>query len=263
MNDTLIARARRAMRWHLRDGAAMLRFTMLRACGRVLVPEYRFKWPQLDWWNDRAFDAYLERFDELRAPNTDRRFMLYQLLRLVENVPGDTAECGVFRGASSWMIASFLQRHGRDHRHFVFDTFEGLSGPGEGDGAHWEQGDLACSEDEVRRNLSSFDNIEYLKGWIPRRFDEVADRRFRFVHVDVDLEQPTHDSVAFFLPRLEPGGVLACDDYGSSTCPGATRAIDELLAGKPEKMIALPDGGGFLVKGTRTAPPFLSKPASP
>jgi hypothetical protein len=30
-----------------------------------------------------------------------------------------------------------------------------------------------------------------------------------------------------------------CDDYGGTTCPEATEAIDGFLAGKPEKMIGL------------------------
>jgi threonine dehydratase len=36
-------------------------------------------------------------------------------------------------------------------------------------------------------------------------------------------------------------------------CPGATAACDEGLADKPEKMISLPDGGGFFIKGIATA----------
>jgi hypothetical protein len=37
------------------------------------------------------------------------------------------------------------------------------------------------------------------------------------------------------------------------TCPGATKAIEEFLRDKPEKMLFLPDGGGFFVKGVATA----------
>ena len=49
---------------------------------------------------------------------------------------------------------------------------------------------------------------------IPTRFDEVADRSFCFVHVDVDLFEPTRESIAFFYPRMVPGGVMLFDDYG-------------------------------------------------
>jgi len=90
----------------LRPGAldAGARFETLRQVGKRLVPEYRFKWPQMAWWGDREFSAYLERFGEQDGMNADRRWMLGQLMRLIEDVPGDTAECGVFRGAGSYLM---------------------------------------------------------------------------------------------------------------------------------------------------------------
>jgi O-methyltransferase len=36
------------------------------------------------------------------------------------------------------------------------------------------------------------------------------------------------------------------------TCPGATKAVDDFLSDKPEKMIVLPCGGGFLIKDVAT-----------
>ena len=134
-------------------------------------------------------------------------------------------------------------------RDSLFDSFEGLSTPAERDGDHWAAGALAVSEDVVRKMLGRFDLVEYHAGWIPTRFDDVADREFAFVHIDVDLYEPTRDSVAFFYPRMTDGGILVCDDYGQATCPGATRAVDEVLEGRPESMLPMPDGGGFLIKG--------------
>lgn len=232
----------------------LLRFKILRAFAKVVFPEYRFKWPQMAWWTDTSFTAYLKKFGEHNGMNTDRRWMLYQLQRLVENVAGDTAECGVYTGAASFLICTInastrtFSRH-----HFAFDSFEGLSVPADIDGAHWTRGDLTCNEEAVARNLQKFQRLTLLKGWIPARFPEVADRRFAFVHIDVDLYQPTRDSIEFFYPRLNDGGVLICDDYGFTSCPGATLACDEFLEGKAEKMLALSGGGGFLIKGCTTA----------
>ncbi len=48
------------------------------------------------------------------------------------------------------------------------------------------------------------------------------------------------------------GGIIMCDDYGFATCPGATKSIDDFLKDKPEKMISLSVGGGFMIKGTKT-----------
>jgi hypothetical protein len=231
------------------------RFELLREAGRRLVPEYRFKWPQMAWWRDPDFNAYLDRFGERGRLNDDRRWMLGQLLRLVADVPGDTAECGVYRGAGSYLICRIAAQSGAGRRHFVFDSFEGLSTPSALDGSHWSSGDLACAAEDVRRALAEFPGVSLHPGWIPARFPDAAERRFAFVHIDVDLHDPTRDSLAFFYPRMSEGGIILCDDYGFTSCPGATRAVDEFLADRPEKMLALSCGGGFLIKGRRTSSP--------
>lgn len=234
------------------------RYEILQKLAAVILPEYRFKWPFLDWWDNAGFSNYLDRFDELGGSNSDRRWMVAQLLRLTYSVPGDTAECGVYKGASSYLIALFnSELVAGTRRHYMFDSFAGLSQPGDEDGSHWSDSDLSISQDTVAENLSGLEGVSFMPGWIPSRFHEVEQRRFSFVHIDVDLYQPTYDSIAFFYPRMNPGGVLICDDYGSTLCPGATSAIDRYLKGKPEKMLALCSGGGFLIKGCDTAPDTL------
>jgi len=237
----------------LRNHGEAARFRLLTACANVLIPGYRLKFPQLDWWQNSDFNAYLAKFDEHDGHNTDRRWLVYQLQRLTAGVPGDTAECGAFNGAGSYIILKSNQQDRRYQRtHFVFDSFEGLSIPQSTDGDYWRAGDMSVGESKVRDNLADCGAFELMKGWIPARFAEVADRRFAFVHIDVDLYEPTRDSLAFFLPRMAAGGVIVCDDYGFSTCPGATLAVDEVLAGCVEKMLPMPDGGGFLIKGVST-----------
>jgi len=235
-------------------GEPQARFELMKRVAGAIYPAYRFKWPQMGWWEDAEFSRYLERFGELGGMNADRRWMLGQLLRLTQRVPGDTAECGVYLGASSYLICRFNRSLGAGTRHHVmFDSFEGLSAPESADGDYWREGDLSVPLDAVRKALAEFADTEYLKGWIPSRFPEVAERRFSFVHIDVDLHAPTRDSIEFFYPRLNPGGILLCDDYGCTTCPGATQAIDDYLRDKPEKMLALCSGGGFMIRGCATA----------
>jgi hypothetical protein len=227
------------------------RFYLLRKIAGLLLPEYRFKWPQMAWWDDVAFNDYLSKFQELDGNNSDRRYLVSQLLRLTVAVAGDTAEVGVFQGAMSWLI---LRANGGQRQHHLFDSFEGLSNPNPVDGDHWAPGALACSEDAVHRNLAEFSgHFKSYKGWVPERFHEVEERRFSFVHIDVDLYEPTHASLAFFYPRMSPGGIIVCDDYNFTSCPGASRAVDDFLADMPEKMIGLSAGGGFLIAGTATA----------
>jgi O-methyltransferase len=158
-----------------------------------------------------------------------------------------------------WAYLICLQNHLNEEfekHHFVFDSFEGLSQPGTKDGDHWYAGALEVPEEIVRQNLNPFTKFTLYKGWIPERFDEVSDRKFSFVHIDVDLYQPTADSMAFFYQRMVNGGIILCDDYGFGTCPGATQAVNSFLTDKPEKILNLSAGGGFLIKGINTAENF-------
>jgi O-methyltransferase len=230
-----------------------LAFNLVVKLAGHILPEYRFTWPHMVWWNDSEFNKYLLRFDEGAGFNTHRRWVLQQLVRLTANVPGDTAECGVYKGCSSYAILKSNTQSVIQRWHHVFDSFEGLSSPSGKDGDYWTSGDLSVGEGLVKQNLAEFDRMSLYKGWIPSRFHEVDERKFSFVHVDVDLYQPTLDSITFFYDRLSNGGIFVCDDYGFDTCTGATAAVDDFLQSKPEKMLALPDGGGFFIKNCITA----------
>jgi hypothetical protein len=223
---------------------------------RRLFPSYRLTWDSLAWFEFQEFNAYLARFGEADGFNAHRRYAVRELLRLTAGIPGDTAECGVYQGAGSYLMAEANRRAGRNETHHGFDSFVGVSRPTGKDGSYWTEGALASPADVARGKLAEFgDAVRLYPGWIPERFGEVADRAFRFVHLDVDLYEPTRGSLEFFYPRVVPGGVVVCDDYLFLTCPGATAAVDEFLADKPEKMIGLPGGGGFFVRGTKTALP--------
>lgn len=197
------------------------------------------------WMDDRKFLDYYRKFDNLNFHSADRKYFLNSLLNLIDGLPGDSAECGAFHGASSWLICEHLKNTAKIHH--IFDSFEGLSDPSETDGRHWQPGDLQVDEAAVRNNLSSY-RVETYKGWIPSRFEEISDQRFCFVHIDVDLYQPTLDSLNFFYPRMVSGGILICDDYGFSTCPGAKQAFDTYMQDKEEKIIHVPTAQGFIIK---------------
>ena len=226
------------------------RMTQLKALGERLFPGYRYVWPQLDWWEDVQFNRFLDRFEETFGNNTQRRWTLWQLCQLTNNIEGNTAECGVFHGAGSYLIA-LRNRHNSTGGavHFAFDSFEGLSQPGNEDGEYWKQGDMSCGLSAVKINLQEFENeIVYCQGWIPGSFANHPEHTYRFVHIDVDLYDPTICSLSYFYPRLAAGGIILCDDFGFASCPGATKACIEFFADKPENIIALADGGAFIVK---------------
>ncbi|HET9837480.1 MAG TPA: TylF/MycF/NovP-related O-methyltransferase [Candidatus Angelobacter sp.] len=231
-------RARREWRW-----------MFLTAITKRLMPGYRLQWPQTLWWSDKQFNSYLARFHELDGYNSDRRWLISQLVKLAANVPGDTAECGVLEGSSSYLIAKAFP----NRTHHAFDSFEGCSAPSGTDNGYFSTGDLAVTLEQAAKNLADCPNVVFHKGWIPERFADVSETRFAFVHIDVQLEQPTGDSLQFFYPRMNHHGIMVFDDYGFTTCPGARRVIDEIMKDKPEPIIALPNGCAFIVRnGSQT-----------
>lgn len=189
------------------------------------------------------------------------RFLsLMQALQLVldRKVPGEIAECGVWKGHSAHMIASRLRDCCTSKTLHLFDSFKGLSSRGELDSSRF----LMTAEDEarerkyfavdletVRENLSDFSSIRFYPGWIPERFSEVKDTRFCFVHLDVDLFQPMCDSLEFFAPRVSDGGLMVVDDYGHSDFEGAKVAVDEFLTSNNEFFkYEVPMGGAILFR---------------
>jgi O-methyltransferase len=199
------------------------------------------------WFSD---DEFLRTYDRLMPADNrrsaERKYFLRSLLYLADGLPGDTAECGVSTGASSWFICDHFAGTGKVHH--GFDSFEGCPDPGPLDGDYWRRGDARADVDAARAALAEYP-VELYPGWIPERFGEVAENRFCFVHLDVDLYEPTRDSLEFFYPRTVPGGVILFDDYGSQMqSPGAARAIDEFMRDRPEPLIASPTAQAFVIK---------------
>jgi len=220
--------------------------------------------------HDAAFDAiYLA---GLMATGTcptpirrrDRLMHLVELLRETSALEGDVVECGCFQGLSSYTMCSFL-RHwnprfdGRGYH--IFDSFQGLSEPTVDDDIpdDWENadnlrlmtqpGNFAASLEQVQGNLREFPGIAYHPGWIPLSFEGLPDAKYRFIHVDVDLYDPTLDAFNYFYPRLVPGGVITSDDY---SWPGARTAIDEFCAER-----------GIALAVTATNQAVIRRPAAP
>ncbi len=233
------------------------KFEILLVVAKDIYPGYKFHWPQLDWFKQKNFWEFIGQYDEKRGLNAHRKWSLAQLFRLCAHLPGDIAECGVYTGASSLLLCESIKRLNlQEKKCHLFDSFEGISEPGLEDGNHWTRGDLSCAENYVLETFAEYKSIVYTyKGWIPDRFMEVAENKFCFVHIDVDLYQPTIDCLRFFYPRMIDGGIILCDDYGSSLCPGATKACEEYMLDKTESVIALASGGGFLMKNNITADP--------
>jgi len=144
---------------------------------------------------------------------------LLQFAQACQKLPGDMAEAGVYRGSTAAVMLSVT-----DKRLHLFDTFEGLP---ESEGS-FKRGEYAGSLAEVQANLSQWkERTEYHPGMFPASASGLENLRFSFVHLDLDLYQSTLDSLGWFWPRMNVGGVILSHDYPSSD--GVARAFQEFL----------------------------------
>lgn len=198
--------------------------------------------------------------------NAYRRQRHYTLFYLFKNALDkadynkiNIAEIGCWRGLSAFHISDTIVRSNKDVLFHIFDSFEGLSEFTANDDSLTINSEnqekmrrhFAYDVEKVKKNLSLYDFIKYYQGWVPTRFNEVAEVEFTFVHIDVDLYDPTYDCISFFYPRLRKNGIIVLDDYGATTFLGAQKAVDDYLrnVNKDEYFfLNLPSTQAFLIK---------------
>ena len=183
-------------------------------------------------------DVYTEGSDITRTPKSlwrrDRFLNLYSFALDAAKKNGAIAECGCWKGLSAFVIASAIKSTrpsylGEDF--YIIDSFEGLSVPNveESDIPFNTTGKFAESVSNVKKNLREFPGISFKKGWIPQVFSSLEKNKYALVHIDVDLADPTLESVKYFYPQLMLGGVIICDDYGGIIWKSMRNHLDLLI----------------------------------
>ncbi|GAC1316766.1 MAG: hypothetical protein NVSMB25_03110 [Thermoleophilaceae bacterium] len=176
-------------------------------------------------------------------------------------VPGAFVECGVWRGGSALAMILTLQELGVSDRDIrLYDTFEGMTAPGEHDVSAFEppaletweaagrgqlrpwsfaDDDEAASRAAVRERLLATgypqERIFLVQGAVEETLPAAAPDRLALLRLDTDWYQSTSHELAVLYPRLSDAGVLIIDDYGH--WEGARRAVDEYFHGRPRPLL--------------------------
>lgn len=137
------------------------------------------------------------------------------------NCKGDMAEIGVYNGGSAQMI-----REISDGKLYLFDTFTGIIGEQILDYENYKDGEYRCPVEEVKRNLSDYKDIEYYEGDIFRTKSLVKRKKFKFIHIDLDIYSPLQNILDFFYDRLLKGGVMIISNHDDAH-PGVIKAVKE------------------------------------
>ncbi|MEQ8843107.1 MAG: TylF/MycF/NovP-related O-methyltransferase [Acidimicrobiales bacterium] len=141
--------------------------------------------------------------------------MASKILATPPRVEGCLVECGAWKGGTSTNLS--LIAHIVDRKLVVYDSFEGLPEPAEGD--RWAgalgTGAFHGALEEVRDNIETHGEIdvcEFRKGWfsdtLPHHREPVV-----FAYLDVDYQDSLHDCVLHLWPCLTSRGWVFIDEY--------------------------------------------------
>lgn len=205
-----------------------------------------------------ADHTIIERCRPYTMTSPQRLLALIDSVRYVvrRELPGALVECGVWRGGSVLAMILTLQELGVTEREiYLYDTFTGMTAPGELDTSEFDRPALdtwraarhrrespwgATFNPEVfsRRTVESTlaatgypsSRLRVVEGDVLQTLPRDAPGRVALLRLDTDWYESTRHELEHLYPRLAHGGVLIIDDYGH--WEGARRAVDEYLGGQ-------------------------------
>jgi heme-degrading monooxygenase HmoA len=199
------------------------------------------------FYNDAEKSKVLNLIKEIQAENkmlleNNEAYQLFMAVKRTQKVEGDIAEVGSYMGGSAKLIC---EAKGNKEL-YLFDTFEGLPNLSRWDDpAQFQKGNFSSSFNYVENYLKHYPNVYLYKGLFPATSKPIENKRFSFVHLDVDLYEATRASIEFFYPRMMKGAVMISHDYDT---PGVSKAFDEFFRDKPEPIIEMSGCQCLIVK---------------
>jgi len=187
----------------------------------------------------------------------------YELFKKVQEIPGDIAECGVFKGSGLYTWVKFMQifKPNNEYRIHGFDFFDA-----DRDVEFKYDVDKECLDEheanwatqaELIENCSAwgFDRLNLVAGNVVETTREFVESnlgiRLCLLYIDVDNYEGALACLENLYPVVSPGGVVALDEYALPGY-GESNAVDEFLRTRDIKLKSIPwanTPSAYFVKG--------------
>ena len=207
----------------------------------------------------REFINLIWLFDKVRPYSLvlpARLGALYQLCVEIDRrlVPGDIVECGTCNGGSAGVLGYASRQSWRSRDLWLLDSFQGLPAPTEEDGAKAQDchGAWRGSEESVREILKALEiqdtRLHIIEGWFQETLSAVQVEKIALLHIDADLYTSVKLCLDGFYDRVEPGGFVVLDDYGS--WEGCRKAFEEFVSQRELNvdLVRVDNGGRYFEK---------------
>ncbi len=227
-----------------------------RICGAKLRKRIETRYHLVRSIDSSLYDnssAFLEKIlSDRMVANDYNRIATFSLLAKEinqNNIPGNTAELGVFRGD----FAQYINIAFPEKKLYLFDTFSGFEQEElsrETSGMMREAGKTIfenTSIEVVRSKLNYPDMVDFKVGFFPDSLAGLEDR-FCFVSIDCDWEESIFEGLMYFYPRLVSGGYIMIHDYNNyiGCAQKAVHRYEDQLDNKIAK-VPISDNQGTLI----------------
>lgn len=158
---------------------------------------------------------------------------------ILDDIPGDFLEAGVWRGGACIFMRGILAAYGdTERRVFVADSFKGLPSPNtagypqDADSTFHTDTLLAVSRAEVEDNFRRYglldSRVVFLEGWFKDTLPSAAIERLSVLRVDGDMYESTIQALESCYHKVSPGGVVIIDDF--HVVEGCAKATNDFRA---------------------------------
>lgn len=177
---------------------------------------------------------------------------------LLQNVPGDFMETGIWRGGASIMMRAVLAAYGiTDRRVIAADSFAGLPPPSQGvsadAGAYLQnRPEFSISLEEVEATFARYGLLDgqvvFLKGLFKDTLPVAPVETLAVLRLDGDMYESTMDGLVNLYGKVSVHGSVIVDDYFLFEAQRA--AVDEYRAlhGIMDAIHKIDDFGAYWVK---------------
>ncbi|MDR0454668.1 MAG: TylF/MycF family methyltransferase [Deferribacteraceae bacterium] len=158
------------------------------------------------------------------------KFYLPNILKNNENVI--IIEFGTYRGGSAIFMANLVKMLKLPVQVFGLDTFQGMPPTNKVYDAHsaGDFKDTSLEELNNYKNILNLDNLFFIKGL----FSDTAEillkgKNVAIAHIDCDIFDAVKYSYQITKPYMIDGGYIIFDDATTSSCIGATSAVEQFV----------------------------------
>jgi O-methyltransferase len=199
------------------------------------------------WLSDKEFQKTYSIIQHNTLVDVYRCYELWDVLLQRAQVPGDILEVGVWRGGTGCLMAA----RSPDKTVYLCDTFSGVVKAGVNDSGY-KGGEHADTSTNVVLELAhklGARNTRILKGVFPEdTAHSIADKKFAFCHIDVDVYESAKDTLEWVWPRLSVAGMVMFDDYGFYNCAGVTKLVNDQKGMADRIVLHNLNGHGIIIK---------------